>query len=165
MSTYEHTKSHEPRGSGVIHLAVIHPGYARAMLEGRKTVESRLSRVRAVPFGRVHAGERIYFLARRGGLIVTAVADRVETLSDLGPVDVMELRRRFESRIGADDAYWQAKRAARYATLIWLKGVEACAYAPDDVHGRAGSYRSGWIIRPSEQCVYPGCVTGRRAVA
>lgn len=165
MSTHEHTMSHEPVGSAVIHLAVVHPAYARAMLEGRKTVESRLSRVRAVPFGRVHEGERIYFLARRGGLIVTAVADRVESHSDLGPLDIMELRRRFHARIAADDGYWQAKRGARYATLIWLKGVEACAYAPDDVHGRAGSYRSGWILRPSEQCVYPGCLAGRRAVA
>lgn len=142
----------------MIHLAVIHPDYARAMLEGRKTVESRLSQVRAIPYGRVGEGDRIYFLARRAGLIVTAVAERVVSLADLTPVDIARLRRRLDRHIGADSDYWRLKRSARFATLIWLGRVERCAFAPDDVYGRAPSYRSGWVIRPAEQCLYPRCL-------
>jgi len=142
----------------MIHLAVIHPTYARRILEGRKTIESRLSRVRCAPFGRVFPGERIYFLARRADLIVTAIAERVVALADLTEHDVWRVRCEFDDRIAADEAYWQAKRHARYATLIWLGSPERAEYAPDDIHGRAPSYRSAWIVRPDKQCVYPACV-------
>ncbi|KAA0212782.1 MAG: ASCH domain-containing protein [Leptolyngbya sp. PLA3] len=149
----------------MLHLAVIHPTYARLILEGRKTIESRLSRVCRIPHNHVAPGERIYFLARRADLIVTAIADQVVSLADLSPGDVSRLRRTFNAHIAADAAYWHAKRDARYATLIWLRSPERALYAPDDVHGRAPSYRSAWLTRPDEQDVYPACVTPRRAIA
>ncbi|MCL4221871.1 MAG: ASCH domain-containing protein [Phycisphaerales bacterium] len=149
----------------MLHLAVIHPAYARLILQGRKTIESRLSRVRCMPYNSIAPGERIYFLARRADLIVTAVADRVESLADLTPQDVSRLRRDFGAFIAADDAYWRDKREAGYATLIWLRDPERAAYAPDDVHGRAASYRSAWLTRPDVQEVYPACLNPLRAIA
>lgn len=149
----------------MLHLAVIHPTYARLILEGRKTIESRLSRVRCIPFHSVAPGERIYFLARRADLVVTAVADGVISLADLTPRAVSRLRRNFNAHIAADTAYWRVKRDARYATLIWLREPERALYAPDDVHGRAPSYRSAWLTRPESQDVYPACLTPRRAIA
>lgn len=149
----------------MLHLAVIHPTYARLILEGRKTIESRLSRVRCIPFHRVTPGERIYFLARRADLVVTAIADKVVLLADLSPRDIARLRRNFNAHIAADAAYWRDKRHSRYATLIWLRQPQRALYAPDDVHGRAPSYRSAWLTRPDEQDVYPACLTPRRAIA
>lgn len=149
----------------MLHLAVIHPTYARLILEGRKTIESRLSRVRCIPYSHVAPSERIYFLARRADLIVTAIADQVVSLADLTPRDVSRLRRDFGGPIAADDAYWREKRDARYATFIWLRDPERAAYAPDDVHGRAASYRSAWLTRPDVQDVYPACLNHFRAIA
>lgn len=149
----------------MLHLAVIHPTYARLILEGRKTIESRLSRVRCIPYNHVAPGERIYFLARRANLIVTAIADNVVSLADLTPRDVSRLRRNFNTHIAADAAYWHAKRHARYATLIWLHSPQRALYAPDDVHGRAPSYRSAWLTRPDSQDVYPNCLAPLRASA
>lgn len=148
---------HDMPVTGRTHLAVISPNHARAILSGDKTIESRLSVTRRVPFGQVGTGERVYFLARRIGLVVTAVVRCVESHSTMMPELIDELRRKHGPAIGADDRYWVEKRMARYATLIWLERAERAWYAPDDVHGRERSYRSAWFVRPGEQCVYPAC--------
>lgn len=145
---------------GNVHLAVIDPRYASAILMGLKTIESRFTRTRRVPFGQVSAGERIYFVARRAGLIVTAVAERVESFEGLTPARLEAIAREHGAAIGATEAYWTAKRGCRYGTLIWLGGAELSRQAPDDVHGRERSYRSAWVVRPGDQCVYPGCCGG-----
>jgi hypothetical protein len=148
-----------------VHLAVIEAAYARAILAGAKTVESRLTKTKRVPFGRVVQGERVYFLARKAGLIVTAVVERVESFSDLAPERVKLLRDEYGPFIGGDDAYWKSKRESRYATLIRLSEPERAQYGPDDVHGRERSYRSAWFVRPGEQCVYPACCRESRRVS
>ncbi len=142
---------------GQVHLAVIGAVYARAILAGTKTIESRLTKTKRVPFGRVRQGERVYFLARKAGLIVTAAVERVESFSDLTPERVKLLREEYGPFIGGDDGYWKSKRESRYATLIWLSEPERARYGPDDVHGRERSYRSAWFVRPGGQCVYPAC--------
>ena len=162
----DQTRKRDRAPGGQVHLAVIGAGYARAILGGAKTIESRLTRTRRVPFGRVVQGERIYFLARKAGLIVTAVVEQVESFSDLTPKRVKLLRQEYGPLIGGDDTYWKSKRESRYATLIRLSKPEQAWYAPDDVHGREKSYRSAWFVRPGEQCVYPACCReSRRASA
>jgi len=140
-----------------VHLALIDPRYASAILTGVKTIESRFTRTRRVPFGRIAAGERIYFIARRAGLIVTAVAERVETFEGLDAAAIEAIRREYGSAIGATAEYWREKGSCRFGTLVWLGGAELAAWAPDDVHGREASYRSAWVVRPGAQCVYPAC--------
>ncbi len=140
-----------------VHLAVIEPGLVRAMLEGRKRIESRFSRTRRAPFGQIDVGDRVYFLARRAGLIVTGRVERVESFEGLDEQGVRGLRDRYGPCIAAAEAYWYQKNDARFATLMWFDRFEKAAFAPDDVHGRERSYRSAWIVRPGEQCVYPTC--------
>ncbi len=103
-----------------IHLGVFVEPYLQAILDGRKTVESRFGRNRHAPFARVSPGD-IILLKRSGGPVVgIAVAGRtdyyaldVETLSDI--------RRRFASRLFAeDDDFWSARADKRFATLIEL---------------------------------------------
>ncbi len=156
-----HVPPKQPEATGAtknIHLAVIAPKYARAILAGTKTIESRLTITRRVPFGQVTAGERVYFLARRIDLLVTAIIGRVESHEALCPSAIEQIRRDHGSAIGADELYWVSKGQSRFATLIWLDQVEQVWYAPDDVHGRERSYRSAWFVRPGEQCVYPACL-------
>lgn len=149
-------RAEDPQG-GRVHLAVIDGRYASAILMGLKTIESRFTRTRRVPFGRVAAGERVYFLARKAGLIVTAVAERVESFEGLDAAGIEAIRREHGAAIGAPAEYWHDKSACRFGTLVWLGGAELAAWAPDDVHGRENSYRSAWVVRPRGQCVYPEC--------
>lgn len=114
----------------MLHVAVLHQRYLDAILDGSKTVESRLSRSRIAPFGVVRPGERVLFKASGGGFGAAAIVRRVEFHEALLPGAVRALRRRVGAEVGAPGAYWQAKRLARYATLIWLGDVEPLDQGP-----------------------------------
>lgn len=138
----------------MIHVAVLKPLYIDAILEGRKTIESRLSITRREPFGLIHSGERIYFKARAGPFGVTARAGRIEFFEALSPADVDRLRRDFTDRVGGEPAYWRAKRSARFATMIHLEEVEPIGRGPvhPPFNGRA------WIRLPDRADIYPDCL-------
>lgn len=128
-----------PRGGA--HLAVVRPEYLDLIVSGRKTIESRLTRTRREPFGRVRAGDRVYFKAVGGPVRCVAVARRVMYVEGLSPGRVEALRARFNRRVLGTRAYWSGRRQARYATLVWLGDVRPVAEpwhcAP--LHGR------GWL--------------------
>ncbi len=129
-----------------IHVAILRKAYLALVLAGTKTVESRLSRAAMVPYGAVDPGQRIYFKRAGGPFAAMARAGRVEHHEALTPRRVDELRQRFEPHVGGDEAYWHAKRAARYASFIELLNVEPMDVGPAY---RADGYRA-WFVLPDE---------------
>ncbi|MEX0655869.1 MAG: hypothetical protein WD534_01680 [Phycisphaeraceae bacterium] len=128
------------------HVAILRRPYVQAVLAGRKTVESRLSRTAVEPYGCVTEGERIFIKASGGPFMATAVAGRVASFENLRPSDVATLRDHFNARVCGDDDYWRTKRDARYATFVELRAVEACAVGP----GYAKSAYKAWFTLPDE---------------
>ncbi|HVZ94400.1 MAG TPA: ASCH domain-containing protein [Phycisphaerales bacterium] len=124
------------------HVAVLHEPYARDVLSGVKTVESRLSRVRCAPFGKVSVGDTIYIKVAGGSYVASAVADEVEYHENMTPREVLALVRRLNAQIRAPAGYWRSKRTARFATMIWLRDVRARKTGPriPVLHGR------GWLV-------------------
>ena len=125
--------------SSSVHVAVLWREYIEAMLCGRKTIESRLSVTRCAPFDRVAIGDVIYVRERGGQYRARARVAEVRFLSDLTPTRVAQLRSEFNGQIGGTSTYWRRKRSARYATLIWLEGVEPVHTGPvtKPMYGRA----------------------------
>lgn len=145
----------------MIHVAVLKPEYLDAILDGTKTVESRLSRVRCDPFSSIHVGERIYFKATGGEVLATALAAQVDFFPHLTPAKIASVRRAFAASVGAPDEYWRAKREARFATFITLAEVEPVRFGPrfPAFYGRA------WQRLPDSADVYPRCLSPRRAAS
>ena len=114
----------------MMHVAVLKSPYIDLLLEGRKTMESRLSKTRREPFGCVAPGDLVLFKASGGPYRAKAIVSHVESLSDLTPACVRALRARVNPLVLGAPAYWHAKRDARYATLMTLEGVEPCAEGP-----------------------------------
>lgn len=114
----------------MIHVAILKPGYIHAILAGRKTIESRLTKTMQPPHGRVAVGERLFLKASGGPFMATAIASEVLTFQNLDEADVQGLRERFNNAIAGDDAYWQLKRESRFATLIRLQDVEPITVGP-----------------------------------
>lgn len=115
----------------MLHLAILHPRYIDSILAGEKTIESRFSRHRCEPYGRVSPGDTIYFQQRAGAIVARARVSRTRAFDDLTPARVRALRAEFNDQILAPAAYWRAKRSASYATLIWIHRVEAIPGALD----------------------------------
>lgn len=114
----------------MIHVAILKPGYINAILDGRKTIESRLTKTMQPPHGKVEPGERLFLKASGGPFMATAIADKVHSFDDLEPKDLKRLRRRYNNQICGDDAYWELKHDSRFATLIELKDVEPIEVGP-----------------------------------
>lgn len=138
------------------HVAVLKPEYIEAILDGRKTVESRLSRTRREPLHKVSVGDIVYFKQSSGGYKAAARVDRVEYHERLSPEGVRRIKSRVNTRVLGSSAYWKAKRDARYATLVWLKDVQHTSHGPaiDRLYGRAwvvmgDSLRSSATSRPA----------------
>jgi len=113
-----------------IHVAILHLPYLQRLLDGRKTIESRLMKNAVVPFGQVTTGERIFFKASAGPFMATAVAHQVEQFDNLTPAKIDALQTRYNSAIWGDDAYWHRKRSCRFGVLIHLREVEPLSIGP-----------------------------------
>ncbi|MFA9477121.1 hypothetical protein ACERK3_02320 [Phycisphaerales bacterium AB-hyl4] len=124
-------------------MAILQRPYVRAVLAGRKTVESRLTKSAVEPYGVVRTGERLFIKASGGPFMATAVAGRVMFFEALTPSAVVRLRERFDARVCGDDVYWQAKRASRYATFVELREVAACDVGPS--YGRS-AYKAWHVL-------------------
>jgi len=127
-----------------VHVAILKRRFIRAILTGRKTVECRLSRRTAPPFGRVETGDRLFLKQSGGPFVATAVAGEVSTFRDLQPRKVDELKTRFEPNVCGGPDYWHAKRTSRFATFIHLRQVEPCQIGPAY---KKSPYR-GWFVLP-----------------
>lgn len=111
----------EPVG---VHLAVFVEPFLTAVLEGRKTMESRFTVTRQPPWRCVDPGD-IILLKRSGGPVVgIARADAAQS-HELSPELVQRLRTRFAIQLCAtDDDFWSSRAAKNYATLIELTHIE-----------------------------------------
>jgi hypothetical protein len=93
------------------------------ILNGRKTIELRLTRARRVPGPRAVAGDRLLLKASGGAVCAVATAAEVRYYEDLTPERIAGIRREYDDQIGGDDAVWQAVMDCRSGFLAWLRGV------------------------------------------
>jgi len=115
------------------------------VLDGSKTIESRLTKSNRVPFGCISAGDEIYIKKRSGPIVGRASAEKVIGLANMTPEMVLDLGKKYGDKIGAGADYWEARRACRYATLIWLRDVAECDAVPGVEELPRGARRHGWF--------------------
>jgi ASC-1-like (ASCH) protein len=126
------------RGDVDVHLGVFVEPFLGAILDGRKTVESRFGVHRCAPFYRVQQGDLI-FLKRSGGPVVGMALAGEATFYELNRVTLDDIRERFADRICAeDDEFWEARAEKRFATLIEIDEVTPIATLAIDKRDRRG---------------------------
>lgn len=123
-----------------VHLAVLVEPYLQFILDRTKTVESRFSRRRCPPFGRVSEGD-VILLKRAGGPVIGLC-----TVSDvwsyhLDPRTLTEIRGRFGAAIQPQNGFWEDRREAAFATLMRIDGARAL---PDIRVPKRD--RRGWVV-------------------
>ncbi len=113
-----------------VHIAILVRPYPRLILDGRKTIESRLTVTPRVPFKAITLGERIFFKESSGPFFATATAGETLFFDNLTPAKLADLKQRFNHAICGEDAFWNWKRDAKYATLIHLLEVMPTGIGP-----------------------------------
>lgn len=127
------------------HVAIVQAKYVRAILDGTKVVESRLSMTKSAPFGRVEPGDVIHFKETGGAFGAVATVAGVMTFEDLHASDVRLLSRRYGSQVAASAEYWEERRDAKYATFVWLADVRESHHVPAGFAPTPGA-RAAWYV-------------------
>jgi hypothetical protein len=139
------SRAFEPSSAIGLHLAVFAEPFLSLVLDGRKTVESRFSRVRCAPFDLVSEGD-IILLKKVAGPICGLVLAKRAWFYELDKQVFAGIRKTYGSTICADDEFWRHRRNASYATLIELAEPTAIPAMPCDKRDRRG-----WVPLRSRQ--------------
>ncbi len=127
-----------------LHIAILIRPYSQMILDGRKTIESRLTVTPREPFKAIAPGERIYFKESSGPFFATAIAGEIFSFDNLTRARIDELKQRFNKEVCGQDEFWHWKRDAKYATFIRLRQVLPTAVGPAMEPSRGPA----WFVLP-----------------
>ena len=107
------------------HLAILKQPYLQAIIEGRKTIESRFTKARRPYFGKIQPGDEIFLKLSSGPVCATAAAAEVKSFDSLTPNQVSQLKHQYNHLICGSDEYWLSKADCKFGSLVWLESVRA----------------------------------------
>ena len=105
------------------HLAILKKPYLDAILDGRKTIESRFYQTRHKWLPQVGAGDKLFLKVSSGPVMATATISSVRHFDNLNVRQITELKKQYNQQIAGDDQYWAEKISSRFGILVWLKDV------------------------------------------
>ena len=106
------------------HLAIFDDLSVKKILDGRKTLDLRLSLNRIPPYRRVTVGDKVLIKKSGGQVVGQFKAESVVTYDHLTPAQLDKLHRDFKKEIAMEDYFWAEHAHARFATLIYISQVQ-----------------------------------------
>ncbi len=113
-----------PESARETHLMIVHPQYVGPILCGQKLVEARLGVDRRAPYNKVEPGDIVYIKPTSKPVAARAIVHRVDQYEGLDHEDIDRLKEIYNDRVLGDDAFWDAKADAKFATFITLDKVQ-----------------------------------------
>ncbi len=108
------------------HLAIFTQPWLDLILAGKKTIDSRLSKVRCAPYGKIKTGDVVYMKESVGLVKGEFIASKIESYNDLTPEILHNIRSRNHKEIFVDVGFEEFREkwtVAKYATLIHITNV------------------------------------------
>jgi len=110
------------------HVAIFVGSAIEKILLGEKTIESRFSLSRVLPYGEIVKDDTILLKQSGGDIIGQATVDNVLFYDNLNPKSIKILRDEYSEQIAADDSFWENKKGSQYGTLIFIKQPKRFAF-------------------------------------
>lgn len=105
------------------HVAVVADPYLSAMIAGRKTIESRWSKKRTMPFGQVSRGDVLLLKEVSGPIRAVATVERVASFGPLPPGRAFQIMDQHRDGLALEDGFRERKRDDPFGTLMFLGEV------------------------------------------
>ena len=106
------------------HLAIFVGDAIENILAGRKTVESRFSMHKVLPYQSVAKGDEILLKKSGGDILGRVFVDNVLYYEKFGMKGIAEFRKMYSGDLCVDDKFWEAKKKAKFVSLMFLKDPE-----------------------------------------
>ncbi|NCC30872.1 MAG: ASCH domain-containing protein [Chloroflexia bacterium] len=127
---YLHHIEYPQESSVSLHLAILVNPYLQRIFDGTKTIESRFSTQRRVPYRQVETGD-IILLKRAGGPIVGIGLVNAPMFYQLTPVLLQHIQMNYADALGiTEPAFWDQQARAAFATLMPLLHVRPITPIP-----------------------------------
>ncbi|XVJ66918.1 MAG: hypothetical protein HEQ40_12395 [Lacibacter sp.] len=126
-----------------VHLAIFSEPILTKLLEGKKTLESRMSANKIRPFGRIKKDDIILVKKSGGDIVAVFVAGSVNSYSNLTPLKIKNLCFEYSEKLGVppEDNFWREKQTAKFATIISVKHLKKIT--PYSIEKKD---RTAWVI-------------------
>lgn len=128
-------------GNMKVHIAILYKYYLDLILEGKKTIEARFSKVKSPPFGKVSEGDKILLKETGGPIRGEAKVRRVEYFSNLTPQNILEIVSLYKNELMVKEDFLELKLKSRYLTLIFLEDIKKTKEYRIDKKDRRG-----WVV-------------------
>lgn len=102
------------------HLAIFKGEAGEKILRGEKTIESRFSRTKSVPFGAISSGDLVYIKPSGKEIIGEFRVKKVLFFDGLDQIDLEDLKNRYNKELNVDGGYWEKNKNCRYGTIIFI---------------------------------------------
>ena len=115
---------------------------------GKKTIESRFSQKRIVPFGAVEIGDKVYLKSPGGDIKGQFKASKVIYFAGLEKDDWELIRSKYGPQISLgdseqDEQFFKKHKTAKFATLIFITAVEQFITSPIKIEKKD---LRGWMV-------------------
>lgn len=129
-------------------MAIMHKSTIEAILSGKKTVETRFSKNKIVPYCQVSAGDVIYMKLPGGEIVGQCRARKAFYFEGLAPEDVDKIFKDYSKEISVgnkeeDEKYRQEKKNSNFGTLIFISESERFITSPIKIKKRD---LRGWMV-------------------
>ena len=105
------------------HLAILKKPYIDAILDNRKTVESRFYQTKYKWLKQVKPGDKLFLKAVSGPVMATATIATVKYFDNLTAQKINKIKLQYNYCIAGNEQYWSEKMNARFGILVWMKNV------------------------------------------
>lgn len=112
------------------HLAIFSDGIGEKILKGEKTVESRFSKRKSLPFRQISTGDLVYIKPSGKDIIGQFKVRKVIFFDGLTEEDFNQIKRDYGEALAVDESYWSTKIHSKYGTLIWIGQTQQFLTSP-----------------------------------
>lgn len=114
-----------------------------SILSGVKTIETRFSLHKIVPFGVVGVGDIVYLKPPGEEIVGQFSVKKVIFYEGLTLDDLGYLSHLYQKEIAASEDYWEKKKEAKFGTLIFISESERFITSPVKIKK---SDQRGWMV-------------------
>lgn len=100
-----------------IHLGIFSEPYLTYMLEGKKTIESRFSKNKIIPYNQITKND-IVIIKKSSGNILGLFTIKDVLFFDLNITSIDKIKLKYSKQLCVNETFWMSKKNSNYATLI-----------------------------------------------
>lgn len=126
---YENIISHLTEDDQVVvskhrcHLGIFSEPYLTLMLAGKKTIESRFSLKKQVPYNKITKDD-IVFIKKSSGPVLGYLTIKEVLFFDLREIPIAKIREKYGKELCVTKEFWEEKERTNYATLIIIDEIK-----------------------------------------